>query len=299
MKTASRLETRGVLILFHGSFRKRSDENKLSSGGLLIRPVFTFLLVLCALTVAKARPALMNTFSCESAVSRQVIASKPEGRTIVWTFQDRHRAEVNAPVNEPLIRKHQAWIRRNTPLNSRQILAQSISVRQRALENISPRDPFRETLLRDIRNISRVLNGEIGRLREMRCGEALPFREYLQIANLESHPQEFVAVFLGRNDQLKVLADLYRHPRGSVVGVRFSQTLVTELRRLNQQGWRAEAHLHNHPFHFENPYGDVGGNLVPSDPDLSLYRQGAYRRLIILNGLQSFEMDRSQLGLFE
>ena len=71
-----------------------------------------------------------------------------------------------------------------------------------------------------------------------------------------------------------------------------------EVRALLQKdlraGWRLYAHLHNHPFFFENPTGDIAGTTAPSAGDASLYKELAVaarlERAWIVNGFDQLEL---------
>lgn len=59
-------------------------------------------------------------------------------------------------------------------------------------------------------------------------------------------------------------------------------------------GWTLFAHLHNHPFFFDNPSGDIAGTPAPSGQDAALYRELAVaarlQRAWITNGLDTLEI---------
>jgi hypothetical protein len=59
-------------------------------------------------------------------------------------------------------------------------------------------------------------------------------------------------------------------------------------------GWRLYAHLHNHPFFFENPAGDIAGTTAPSAADAQMYRElavwGRLERAWIVNGFDALTL---------
>jgi hypothetical protein len=64
-------------------------------------------------------------------------------------------------------------------------------------------------------------------------------------------------------------------------------------------GFRLIAHLHNHPFFFQNKSGDVAGTLVASGPDcrffLSLMADHPGMKAIITNGFHSNEFSLEEV----
>lgn len=63
--------------------------------------------------------------------------------------------------------------------------------------------------------------------------------------------------------------------------------------------WEFKAHLHNHPFDFTNLYGDFGGNLVPSPPDVQSYLYFSPELALVTNGIDTIEIPRPQFQSFQ
>ena len=57
--------------------------------------------------------------------------------------------------------------------------------------------------------------------------------------------------------------------------------------------------IHNHPFNFSNPYGDIGGLLAPSSPDLKYFKDitDTNIKFVITNGLESVLLTKSDIEI--
>lgn len=254
---------------------------------------FSFLFLLASGS-ADAMPA-----PCEPLPSPRVIARNAEGRSLGWDFPAGFSLRGTFPRNTEPESSHVAWIRSRTAWTAVENLRQGIAIRQRALSFLTPGDPFRASLEADIRNVRKIVDGRIGMIRPVRCAEGLAMREFLKTVDLRKNPQEFMAVVLEKDGAFKMLGDFYRKPADSVVGVNTSSAVLNETRRWMKRGWRYHAHLHNHPFSFDNPYGDIGGALAPSEADLATYRSQKPERAWITNGLETIEIKRAEFHLFE
>jgi hypothetical protein len=78
-----------------------------------------------------------------------------------------------------------------------------------------------------------------------------------------------------------------------------SEQVITHLvEGYRKQGWNLETHIHNHPFFFKNPYGDIAGTILPSATDVSSFKSMAdsyrLRSAIITNGFQSYILYKNE-----
>lgn len=257
---------------------------------MLRHHVMSFLVSLLPLTAAAA--------PCESLLHRQVVAIRETGRTVAFDFPVLP-AELGASEKRDAREEtYRAWVRSHPLTDDRALLQNSIDVRRRALAQLPADAPFRLTLLADIRQLTRILSGEIGRIAPPSCLQDVAFREFLDVVDLTVHPQEFGAYVFTREGQTRMVGDfdLVTEDGG---GAPLSRTLGAETERLLREGWILEAHLHNHPFVFDNPYGDVGGTPAPSGPDVATYRSIAPRRAWITNGIDVIEIERSEFPLLD
>ncbi len=113
------------------------------------------------------------------------------------------------------------------------------------------------------------LDGDWGLTSRIRCVES--FLLSLTMKQFRSDSIEFAAFVLERSTpvlQTKILAWSSRMDGM----VKRSDEMLRRLQLAQSRGWRLKVHLHNHPFSLERGKGDIGGTLIPSAPDLKLYR---------------------------
>ena len=239
-----------------------------------------------ALAVLLSTPFPALAASCEQSVHRTVLETRKAGRTVMFTLSstpgpaaaDRYESE------------HLDWVRANTSLNARQILVNHDTILRDAFNRAQEGSAWRASLAQSIRNNERILSGAIGRFRAPACMDQIAFREFLQLVDLRESPQEFLASIYSRGTARVMIADFDDKP-GDAIGVGPSARLRAESARLQQEGWTYQVHLHNHPFVFDSPYGDIGP-IVPSAPDIRAYKSTAPRAAWITNGVEVFEVDR-------
>lgn len=236
---------------------------------------------------------------CDPPVPPVVLAQNGSGRSLEWDFPAGFPLQNVFPLNAEPEKSHLKWIRSRTTWSAVQNLRNGIAIRERAISSLSPGDSFRESLEADVRNARKIAEGRIGVIRPVHCLEGLAMREFLKIADLRGNPQEFLAVVFEKNGAFKMLGDFHRRPVGSVVGVNASPAITARTKRLRKQGWRYHAHLHNHPFNFDNAYGDIGGTLAPSEADIATYRSLKTERAWITNGLEMIEIKLAEFDLFD
>ncbi|MBX3039640.1 MAG: hypothetical protein KF789_02890 [Bdellovibrionaceae bacterium] len=232
-------------------------------------------------------------------LSKQTLRSTSTGLTSVWVFSEKDFSQGPFVPSSTAEKSHIQWVRQRTSWSSRENLRNGIRIRQKTVNQLPRLDVFRLSLERDIRNLSKVINGSIGRIRPLRCIEGLAFREYLRIADLRSHPQEFQAIFMEKDGVIAMLGDFYRKKPSDIVGTMPSAATLKYKAQLEQKGWVFHAHLHNHPFDFTNTYGDIGGSLAPSDPDLEIYLSQKPRYALITNGIETIEIPQKDFSKFE
>jgi|GEM_PF-2553586 len=245
----------------------------------MIRPI--------ALAVMLLSPLPALAASCETSMQRTVLESRAAGRTVRFTFPsppglagpDRRETE------------YLEWVRANTRWDARQVLANHDRILREALTRAAPGSAWRAQLERSIRNNERILSGAVARFRAPSCLDQVAFREFLQVVDLTRSSQEFLAYVFSKGMTTMIVADFDNKPN-DVVGVKPSARLVAERLRLEQEGWNLAAHLHNHPFEFNSPYGDLGP-IAPSAPDIGSYGNLDPAVAWITNGMEVFEIERA------
>lgn len=102
--------------------------------------------------------------------------------------------------------------------------------------------------------------------------------------------REFQAFVLRRNGEFRV----YYTQSDEASGWPHSPAVKALLARDLDDGWKLYAHLHNHPFYFDNPAGDIAGTTAPSAADVRMYRELAVtarlRGAWIVNGFDALEL---------
>jgi hypothetical protein len=127
-----------------------------------------------------------------------------------------------------------------------------------------------------------------GRIRPMNKLQATLFLTHWRDENPQK--REFQAFILRRGGRLRVYYtqsdENSAWPKSASVKALLAQDLGA--------GWTLFAHLHNHPFFFENPSGDFAGTVVPSEPDAQMYRELAaamrLERAWIVNGFDAIDI---------
>lgn len=233
-----------------------------------------------------AAPAL----GCERPERETVLAKAATGSSLRWDFADASSLLAPASLSGASLR-HAEWVRRNTRMSARENLENHIRVGAKLAGELSPGDPFLAQISKSRRNVERILRGEAGVIQPIRCLELLPFEEFLKKVDLRSFAGELIASVLVKGGRAVILGDYYRI--GMEGGAQETRASLRERAKLLKQGWRLEASLHNHPFSFGNPYGDIGGTLGPSDPDLAGYRQLKPAFAVITNGIDTIAMPRA------
>jgi hypothetical protein len=115
-----------------------------------------------------------------------------------------------------------------------------------------------------------VLAGAVGTLRPASCLEALLVDYQAARFPMAGHPTEFHALILERGDGPGREVRVYFAASGAPWPPR-AGLLLERVAADRGEGWRAVAHLHNHPFLFASE-GDIAGANAPSLTDVQFWR---------------------------
>jgi hypothetical protein len=115
-----------------------------------------------------------------------------------------------------------------------------------------------------------VLGGSAGRLRPIDCLEALLVDYQAARFPMASHPTEFHALLMERSDAGRRWVRVY-FAASSAPWPPKANRLFERVAADRAAGWRAVAHLHNHPFLFAGG-GDIAGANAPSLTDVQFWR---------------------------
>jgi len=136
-----------------------------------------------------------------------------------------------------------------------------------------------------------VLSGSAGTLRPAYCLEALLVEAQAGRFPMASHPTEFHAFVMEREDAGRRWVRVYFAGSGAPWPPK-ANLLVERVDADRRDGWRAVVHLHNHPFLFSSA-GDIAGANAPSLTDVQFWRflrdEHGIESARVTNGFATFE----------
>lgn len=240
-------------------------------------------LLRAALAVAACAAAVSARAQCAWPGPATTIEDEPLGFTRVWTGPLTPEMLAPAPPVAPGLTAYRDWAKGRTDTDGRALLRRQLELYRR----IGVKDGALK--------LEEVLAGRSGRLERMNCLETLFFAEHEARFPVEATQTEFLAVVLQRGAEVKAYLISRKGDPGVGPGLRGVEPL---LKADLAAGWTMTASLHNHPFMFDNAYGDIGGVLVPSGDgkggDLSAFRRFTrdygMREAWITNGFESLRL---------
>lgn len=138
-----------------------------------------------------------------------------------------------------------------------------------------------------------ILQRKVGRILPIACVEQSLLVRHLSLASAQT---EFSAWILTHPQNPQVIA-LVKSANQAGVSMRDMEGI---LRQRQKSGWRLQTQLHNHPFDFTNPHGDVGGVTFPSEADVNYGREQVrdwgLSQLSITNGFDTLVLDATELS---
>jgi len=244
---------------------------------------------------------MVASSTCDYESEKRILIRQKNGYTAEWTLDDD--VALRKPFNtaDSAYRALVDWIHRHTNLSSLDLLRRNLVNWSRFRDSMYPKDPGRIDAQRSIDRLRMIVAGKVGVIRPIRCLEGIPYREFLRVNDLRRFPQEFGAYYFKKNGRLKIVGDFY-HLGGignEPTGTDESKTASLRRVELVKQGWQLSAHLHNHTFVFGNSTPDIGGNLIPSGPDLELYDDTRVPKALISNGLETIELLEVEIELLK
>jgi uncharacterized protein (DUF1697 family) len=219
---------------------------------------------------------------CELEAAPTAIVSDSSRLLQYWIVEDRPAFASSAVPDSPALRAFRAEVSGRFDTDARALLRAQL--------------PHVEG--GDAANVRAVLDGEAGRIRQIRCLEALLLsvqaeRTVSQGRSMFERPTEFAAWILERDGALKIWYFTVDQPGiGSLAPVHGMVSADQE------QGWRVRQLLHNHNF-FPEEEGVLGG-VVPSVSDVGYYRivmdQYGAPLASITNGFHTLDLEVADLG---
>jgi hypothetical protein len=160
------------------------------------------------------------------------------------------------------------------------------------------RDSVRMILPSDYHNVITVLSDVAGTISKINCLESLLLNYQIQRSDdFMSHPTEFLAYYLVRNNLLKVF--LYTN---NDLGIRKLRPLIEQINNHMQRGWKVIGNIHNHNFFLDNfEEQNSQGTLAPSGSDVQMYKSLSMEELpisYITNGFHTLKLGHDEFELF-
>lgn len=209
---------------------------------------------LLLLGLMSAFPTCAGAAACAWPVAATVVSDAPQLAIRLWDVVDA--GVLSAPPAAPPaeVAAFRAWASVETDLTgaTADTDAYALLRRQHAL--------YTRLGLDATESIRLIMTRNLGRIAPMTCLETLVFADHQGRFPVQGYT-EFMAVVLKKDGRLRVYSMSSGLGNGSAPNLSNIQALVDADRAL---GWTVELNLHNHPFNFKNPSGDIGATLVPS-----------------------------------
>ena len=240
---------------------------------------------LILLTAALLAPA-SGAAACAWPSPATVLKDGPVLSIRVWEG-DVAALEAAAGAAPPALAAFRAWASARTDTDAYALLR-----RQHAL--------YVRLKLPDAEKVRLILGNNVGRIAPMNCLETLLFADHQARFPVQGYT-EFVALALKKDGRLRVYS--MSGGLGNGTGPSFDN-IRANVEADRAAGWAVELNLHNHPFNFDNPSGDIGATLVPSGAaawgDLGNFaRQNAQWDLAvaaITNGFDTVRLSRADVA---
>lgn len=207
-----------------------------------------------------ASPA--GTRDCRWPVAPVVLRQAADTVYQSWTYEVGEMAGPVAPSRLPALSAFLDTVRsRVGALDARALLSRQIAYYAGRPDSASQGEAANGRL---------VLTGAVGTLRPIDCLEALLVEYQAARFPMASHPTEFQAVVMERSEAGRRRVRVYFAGSGAPWPPR-ANLLLEHVAADRRDGWRAVAHLHNHPFLFSSD-GDIAGANAPSLTDVQFWR---------------------------
>ena len=237
-----------------------------------------------------AGPLTLPASECAFLSHPTIILQTSHQTELVWE-EPATLLDSEVPASQTL-NNYQNWVSSRTNLRGAELLKnynKIISSEIKKMETRNEQADFVESLKRNVRATGQIISGEVGKIRPINCVEALLFENLLGFSPQAS--QEFRGLVLkSSSDMIRIYFSFDR--AGLDGGIATSEVFNKKIQSDLLQGWKIHLDLHNHPFSFENPYGDIGGNIAPSGADEKTYLFEKPEKAVITNGVDSAEFIR-------
>lgn len=216
----------------------------------------------CAGRAGGAASPMAGTGSCRWPVAPVVLRQAADTVEQSWTFEAGQLPERVTLSDLPALSSFLDTVRvRVGALDARALLERQIAYYAARPDSDSQGEAANGRI---------VLGGSAGRLRPVDCLEALLVDYQAARFPMASHPTEFHAVVMERSDAGRRRVRVYFAASGAPWPPKAS-LLFERAAADRAAGWRAVAHLHNHPFELASG-GDIDGANAPSLTDVQFWR---------------------------
>jgi hypothetical protein len=237
------------------------------------------LLAACAAPQARGPSGLRCRWPVEPVVLRQVADTV----FLSWSYRADQLPEQAILSDLPALSAFRDTIRLKTgTLDARSLLDRQIAFYSSRPDSDSQGEAANGRLVRA---------GSVGTLRPVGCAEALMVEYQARRFPMASRPTEFQAVMMQRdepgNRQVRIYFAASSAPWPPKADLLFEHVAADR-----REGWRAVAHIHNHPFLFASQ-GDIAGANAPSLTDVQFWRylrdSIGVESARVTNGITTFE----------
>jgi len=246
--------------------------------------------VLAAACASAARSPSPDSAACRWPVAPVVMQQAGDTLIQSWTFEAGQMPERVDPAELPALSAFLDTVRtRVGTLDARAQLRRQIAYYASRADSDSRGEAA---------NGRMVLADSAGTLRPINCLEALLVDFQAARFPMASHPTEFHAVVMEKNGADRRMVRVY-FAASSAPWPPKANLLFERAAAARREGWRAVAHLHNHPFEFAGS-GDIAGANAPSMTDVQFWRylreSLGIESARVTNGFATFEARAAAFG---
>jgi hypothetical protein len=261
-----------------------------SPASRLLVAAFATVVAACAAGAGPSPALEARAAACQWPVAPVVL--REAGDTLIqsWTFDASRLPDRVDPASLPALAAFLDTVRtRVGALDARAMLRRQVAYYASRADSDSQGEAA---------NGRMVLDGSVGTLRPIGCIEALLVDYQAARFPMASHPTEFHAVVMERDEAGRRLVRVYFAASGAPWPPK-AELLFARAAADRRDGWRAVAHLHNHPFEFAIG-GDVAGANAPSLTDVQFWRylrdSLGIESARVTNGFATFEAPAAAFG---
>lgn len=238
---------------------------------------------------------LKKGFDCPLPENKRILDESEDSLTIEWTLNNDGRLWVAHKPLEKNYKDYLNWVFTHTSMTSIDSLKKYSLVTGRAIEQETDDSNYKISLQKSYEMVQKIINGKIGKLHRLSCVESIPFREYIRLPQRYLFFSEFYTLILKRDYEIKIISQFINPKQISFSGSGPNKTFNDELSFLLENNWKVTHALHNHPYYFDNPNGDFGGNLGPSEPDIIHSFKESFPEVLITNGIDSISLKQPEV----